>query len=66
MPYPLFDTEYTNWQGDLETRLKDGFGRTIRDLGVEGRTLLDHYYAGVSVFGMLEEIARKHGLAHSR
>ncbi|MBF0269113.1 MAG: hypothetical protein HQL44_11030 [Alphaproteobacteria bacterium] len=60
MGYPLFDSEFTNWQGDLETRLKEGFGRSIRDLGVEGKTLLDHYYAGVSVFGMLDEIIRQH------
>jgi hypothetical protein len=64
MAYPLFDCEFTNWRGDLETRLKDGFGRSIRDLGVEGKTLLDQYYAGVSVFGMLDEIARGHGLNH--
>ncbi|CAA6603887.1 conserved hypothetical protein [Rhodospirillaceae bacterium LM-1] len=63
MGYPLFDSEFTNWQGDLETRLKEGFGRSIRDLGVEGKTLLDHYYAGVSVFGMLDEITRQHRLS---
>jgi len=62
MTYPLFDSEFVNWQGDLETRLKDGFDRSIRDLGVEGKTLLDHYYSGVSVFGMLDVITRQHGL----
>lgn len=65
MTYPLFDSEFTHWQGDLDTRLKDGFNCSIRELGVEGKTLVEHYYAGVSVFGMLDVITRQHRLRHA-
>lgn len=56
MPYPLFDSGFTLWAADLDARLMDRHGRTIKGLGVDARLLLSSYYRGASVSSTLELI----------
>ncbi|MBI4968259.1 MAG: hypothetical protein HZC25_09095 [Rhodospirillales bacterium] len=62
MAYPLIDPDFTHWQGDLDTKLIDRLGLTTRELGVEARSLMEHFYSGTSIFGMLDLIVRQHAL----
>lgn len=56
MSYPLFDSGFTLWQADLDARLMDRHGRSIKALGVDARLLLSNYYRGVSVASTLDLI----------
>jgi hypothetical protein len=60
MGYPIFDPGFTDWMCDLDTQLKSLHGFTSRELDVDGRALLDQYYAGVSIFGVIKDIAESH------
>jgi hypothetical protein len=56
--YPLFDTGYTTWKGDVEAYLFRILGHSLRDLGFSERELLARYHHGVSPFSLLEELTR--------
>lgn len=60
MAYPLFDSGYTLWAADLETRLKDQMGCSARSLGVDPRLLLQSYYSGYTVTAALALIAARY------
>ncbi|WP_156612467.1 hypothetical protein [Paramagnetospirillum marisnigri] len=62
MSYPLFDSGYILWAGDLDSRLKEQVGLSFRALGVDPRLLLRSYYDGCSVSAALSVIAARHGL----
>lgn len=59
MAYPLFDSGYTLWAADLETRLKDQLGHSTRALGIDPRLLLQSYYSGQSVDAALAIVASR-------
>lgn len=60
MAYPLFDTGYTLWAADLETRLMETHGTSPRALGVEPRHLMERYYQGESVTAAMDHITRRY------
>ena len=62
MSYPLFDSGYTLWAADVDARLKDHLGQSLRTLAIEPRLLLQSYYGGTSVGGALSLIASRYGL----
>lgn len=62
MSYPLFDSGYTLWAADLDSRLMDRHGRSSRALGVDTRLLLSCYYGGGSVAAALSLITSRYGL----
>jgi hypothetical protein len=63
MSYPLFDTGYTLWASDVESRLKDQLGQSLRGLGIEPKLLLQSYYGGLSVGSTLSLISSRYGLS---
>ncbi|WP_043743797.1 hypothetical protein [Paramagnetospirillum magneticum] len=63
MSYPLFDSGYTLWAADLETRLKDQLGASARSLGIDPRLLLQSYYSGYTVAAALALIATRYPAA---
>lgn len=62
MSYPLFDSGFTHWYGDLETQLKRYHGTSIKELGLTKRFLADEYYEGQSIFTVIEHLRYKHAL----
>ncbi|MDO8606516.1 MAG: hypothetical protein Q7R40_08275 [Phaeospirillum sp.] len=54
--YPLFDTGYTLWKGDVDTQLRQLLGVSLREIRVSERELLHHYYRGVSAFRVVEDM----------
>ncbi|WP_146747717.1 hypothetical protein [Paramagnetospirillum kuznetsovii] len=62
MSYPLFDSGYTLWAADIESRLKEQLGESARSLGIDHRLLLHSYYTGYSVTAALALISSRHGL----
>lgn len=62
MSYPLFDSGYTLWASDVEARLKDQLGQSLRAVGVEPKLLLQSYYGGLSVGNTLSLISSRYGL----
>lgn len=62
MSYPLFDSGFTLWAADLDSRLMDRHGRSSRAIGVDPRLLLSSYYGGDSVSAALSLIASRYGL----
>lgn len=62
MSYPLFDSGYTLWAADVEARLKDQVGQSLRSLGIEPKLLLQSYYGGQSVGGVLSLISTRYGI----
>ena len=66
MTYPLFDSGFTLWAADIDSRLQDQHGVSVRGLGVESRVLLDHYYRGVSVPLTLDMLTSRYGLGEMR
>lgn len=63
MAYPLFDSGYTLWAADLETRLKDQLGSSARTLGIDPRLLLQSYYSGYTVPAALALLASRYPAA---
>ncbi|KIM00202.1 hypothetical protein CCC_02990 [Paramagnetospirillum magnetotacticum MS-1] len=63
MSYPLFDSGYTLWAADLETRLKDQLGASVRSLGIDPRLMLQSYYSGYTVAAALALIAARYPAA---
>jgi hypothetical protein len=63
MAYPLFDSGYTLWAADLETRLKDQLGCSARALGVDPRLLLQSYYSGYTVAAALALVTARYPAA---
>jgi len=63
MTYPLFDSGYTLWAGDLDARLQDQFGLSVRALGVKPVLLLQSYYGGTSLDATLALITASHAAA---
>lgn len=62
MSHPLEDGGFTLWHGDLDTQLKRIHGVTSKELGVSRRSLQEKYYAGTSVFTMVDSLVRQHAL----
>ena len=62
MSYPLFDSGYTLWAADVDARLKDRLGQTLRSLGIEPKLLLQSYYGGQSVAAALSLISARYGI----
>ena len=62
MSYPLFDSDYTLWASDVDARLKDRLGQSLRALGVQPKLLLQSYYGGLSVGSALSLISNRYGL----
>lgn len=62
MSYPLFDSGYTLWAADVEARLKDQLGQSLRSLGIDPKLLLQSYYGGQSVDGTLSLISSRYGI----
>lgn len=60
MSHPLEDGGFTLWHGDLDTHLKRVHGVTSKDLGVPRRTLQERYYAGTSVFTVIDSLMQQH------
>ena len=65
MSYPLFDSGYTLWAADVDARLKDQLGQSLRSLGIEPRLLLQSYYGGQSVAAALTLISTRYGIDHA-
>lgn len=63
MSFPFFDSGYTLWAADLDARLMDRHGKSVRTLGVEIRALLERYYRGESVSSALTMITERYNLA---
>lgn len=63
MPFPLEDAGFTLWHGDVEAHLKRMHGVSTKDLGLDLHTLQQRYYAGVTVFAFLDDIAGLVGMA---
>ena len=63
MSYPLFDSGYTLWASDVETRLRDQLGQSLRSLGIEPKLLLQSYYGGMSVASALSMISNRYGVS---
>ena len=63
MTYPLFDSGYTLWAADIEARLKEQLGQSVRSLGIEPRLLLQSYYGGQTVGAALALISSRYGIA---
>jgi hypothetical protein len=59
MSYPLVDSGYTMWCGDLDTQLKRLHGFTARELGFDSRSLVKRYYAGESIFSIIDELSMR-------
>ena len=57
MTYPLVDAGFTLWFGDVETHLKRVHNVSIKDLGLDRRSLADRYYAGDTVFAFLDRLS---------
>ena len=62
MSYPLFDSGYTLWAADVEARLKDQVGQSLRSRGSEPKLLLQSYYGGQSVGAALTLISTRYGI----
>lgn len=62
MTYPLFDSGYTLWTADLDARLKDQLGLSIRALGVDPNLLRQSYYGGGSLAEALSLISARYGV----
>lgn len=62
MSFPLEDTGFTLWYGDLETQLKSLHGVTAKELGLDRHSLAARYYAGDTVFGFIDHIAGMLGM----
>ncbi|TAN71126.1 MAG: hypothetical protein EPN20_04915, partial [Magnetospirillum sp.] len=62
MSYPLFDSGYTLWAADVDARLKDQLGQSVRSLGIEPKLLLQSYYGGQSVAAALTLISSRYGV----
>lgn len=62
MSYPLFDGGFTLWAGDLETRLKEQWGTSSRDLGVDPGLLRHSYYSGFTISAALALIASRYAV----
>lgn len=62
MSYPLFDSGFTLWTADLEARLMDRHGRSIKALGIDSRLLLARYYGGASIHATLDLITSAYHL----
>lgn len=60
MSYPLFDSGYTLWASDVDVRLTDHLGQSLRSLGIEPRLLLQSYYGGQTVADALALIAARY------
>lgn len=60
MSHPLEDGGFTLWHGDLDTHLKRVHGVTSKDLGVPRRMLQERYYAGTSVFTVIDSLMQQH------
>ncbi|HIJ64083.1 MAG TPA: hypothetical protein HPQ04_15430 [Rhodospirillaceae bacterium] len=58
MTYPLEDTGFTHWIGDIETQLRLSHGVSTKDLGMNRLSLGRFYYAGITTFAFLEHAAR--------
>ncbi len=63
MSYPLFDSGYTLWAADVDTRLKDRLGQSLRSLGIEPKLMLQSYYGGQTVGAALSLISARYGIA---
>lgn len=56
MTYPLFDTGYTLWVSDVDTRLMERFGLSAKTLGIDHGLLRDGYYRGVSAASVYDQV----------
>ena len=54
MTYPIEDTGFIHWIGDVETQLLRLHGVGIKDLGLSRLSLGRFYYAGISTFAFLD------------
>lgn len=57
MTYPIEDTGFTHWIGDIETQLRLSHGLSTKDLGIDRLSLGRFYYAGISTFAFLDHVA---------
>ncbi len=57
MTYPLVDAGFTLWFSDIEAHLKRVYNTSIKDLGLDRRSLADRYYAGETVFAFLDRLS---------
>lgn len=53
-PFPLFDTGFTFWLGDVQALLEGCYRLTVKDLGLPPRELMARYTAGLSPALMVE------------
>lgn len=60
MSYPFDDTNFTIWHGDLDTQLKRFHNVTLKELGIDRRSLQSRFYGGESLFAALDAIIRQH------
>jgi hypothetical protein len=56
-PYPLFDTGFMFWRGDLDSMLSHRLGTSLKELGVHERELQAHYHAGLSAARMADDLS---------
>ena len=61
--YPLFDTNFLFWRGEVEAMLAGRLGLGLRPLGVPERDLLLRYHAGLSAVRVADDIAAGLALA---
>jgi len=56
-PFPLFDTGYTFWRGDVNAMVDGRLGVGLDALGISERELLARYNSGASAVRMADDIA---------
>ncbi len=55
--YPLFDTNFLFWRGEVEAMLAGRFGLGLKPLGILERDLLRRYHAGLSAVRVADDLA---------
>ena len=55
--YPLFDTNFLFWRGDVESMISGRLGVGLKLLGVAERDLLARYHAGLSAVRVADDLA---------
>ncbi len=57
--YPLFDTNFLFWRGDVDAMVAGRLGLGLKRLGVSERDLLAHYHAGLSPVRVADDLAAR-------
>lgn len=58
MTYPIEDSGFIHWVGDVETQLQRIHGVNLKELGLDRLSLGRFYYTGTSTFAFLDHIGR--------